>query len=425
MSGSSSSAAGMLAAAMPRLKVSASTRTVRIGFLGPLSGEVSSWGEPGWQGCQIWADWVNRDGGIQIGDDLYRVELIGVDSRYDPTLALDGAKKLVMEDEVKFIMMLGGDTYPAVQSLFNRYKMLVSTLLPSDLSPDTPYLIAPCEVHPIYNVTGVEWLHKRHPELKRAAICAQDDSLGLPSVATYRAAFRAAGIKLVRQHFFPSNGTDFETIVGNLLDAKPDILCWDTCYEPFVHGLTVEAYRQGFKGQFISCTCDNYPELINKTSREFMEGFVFQFPDFDDPALNTTEVNFPHPNAFFEEFNRRFPGRWSAVSWEYAAILELWKSAVEIAGSVEPLAVLAAMKAGGYGRHVFGDARWWGRKLFGIDHALVGNWPVVQIQDRKARIVGFGSVPDWWDRHGAMLIEEMRNLQQMWDQRDFDQMPTS
>ncbi|MEM7222034.1 MAG: ABC transporter substrate-binding protein [Pseudomonadota bacterium] len=421
MSRSSSPAAGILATAMPRLRASASTRTVRIGFLGPLSGDVASWGEPGWLGCQIWADWVNDEGGIRIGDDLYRVELMSVDSRYDPGLALEGAKKLVMEDEVKFIMMLGGDTFPAVQSLFNRYKMLASTLLPSDLSPDTPYLIAPCEVHPIYNVTGVEWLSKERPDLKRVAICAQDDSLGVPSVATYRAAFRAAGIELVRQHLFSSDSIDFGSIVASLLEADPDILCWDTCYEPFVHALTEEAFRQGFTGQFISCTCDNYQELIQKTSRDYMEGFLFQFPDFDDPALNAADVNFPNPNAFFQEFTKRFPGRWSAVSWEYVAILELWKSAVEVAGSVEPLAVLAAMKAGGYGRHVFGDARWWGRRLFGLDHALVGNWPVVQIQDGKARIVAFRSIPDWWDQHGALLIEEMRALEQMWDQRDFDE----
>ena len=425
MSSSASATAGILAAAMPRLRVNASTRTVRIGFLAPLSGEVSSWGEPGWNGCQIWADWANERGGLRIGDHGYRIELICEDSRYDPKLALAGAKKLVLEDEVKFVMMLGGDTYPAVQSFFNRHKMLVSTLLPSDLSPDTPYLIAPCEVHPIYNVTGVEWLRERRPELKRAAICAQDDALGLPSVATYRAAFKAAGIKIVRQHFFPSDTSDFGSIVSKLLGARPDILCWDTCYEPFVHALTEEAFRQGFKGQFLSCTCDNYPELVRKTGRDYMEGFVFQFPDFDDPALNGHEINFARPNEFYREFNRRYPGRWSAVSWEYAAILELWKSAVEVARSVEPLAVLAAMKAGGYGRHVFGDARWWGRKLFGIDHALVGNWPVVQIQNGKARIVDYRSIPDWWDRHGDLLIAEMRELGQMWDQRDYDQVVTA
>ena len=57
-----------------------------------------------------------------------------------------------------------------------------------------------------------------------------------------------------------------------------------------------------------------------------MEGFIFQFPDFDDPMLNDPQVNFEKPNEFYAEFCRRFPGTWSAVSWEYASTLELWKS---------------------------------------------------------------------------------------------------
>jgi len=418
MSKSSGPAAKFAAAAMPRLATSVPSETVRVGFLAPLSGEVSAWGEPGRDGCLIWADWINEAGGLRAGGRRYRVEIVSADSRYDPDLALAGAKKLVFEDEVKFIMMLGGDTYPAVEGFFNRHKMLVSTLLPSDLSPDTPYLIAPCEVHPIYNVTGVEWLGEKRPELKTAAICAQDDALGLPSIATYRAAFKAAGIDLLREELFPSNSTDFAGIVARLLDADPDILCWDTCYEPFVHALTEEAFRQGFSGQLLSCTCDNYRELVEKTSPAFMEGFVFQFPDFDDPALNDRRVNFTRPNAFFAEFERRYPGRWSAVSWEYAAILDLWKASVESAGTFEPLAVMAALKAGGRGKHVFGEARWWGRQLFGIDHALVGNWPVVTIRNGKACIDEYRSIPQWWDRHGELLLKEMRDLGQMWDQRD-------
>jgi branched-chain amino acid transport system substrate-binding protein len=415
----SGSAAGYAASAtMPRFGIKSPHETVKIGFLAPLSGEVASWGEPGRDGCMIWAEHTNAMGGIKIGDRRYRVEIVDYDSRYDPSLALLGAKKLVLEDEVKFILMLGGDTYPAVQHFFNQHKMLVSTNLPSDLSPDSAYLIAPCEVHPIYNVTGVDWLKANRPHLKTAAICAQDDKLGLPSVATYRAAFEAAGIDLVKEHLFPSNETNFAGIVRDLLAAEPDILCWDTCYEPFVHALTEEAFRQGFKGQLLSCTCDNYVELVEKTSPEFMEGFIFQFPDFDDTALNDAGVNFSRPNQFYEEFIARFPGKWSAVSWIYAAVLDLWKAAVENAASFEPLAVLAALKAGGSGKHVFGEARWWGRQLFGIDHALVGNWPVVEIRNGKARIVEIRSILEWWDRHGELLLKHMRQLGQMWDQRE-------
>ena len=185
----------------------------------------------------------------------------------------------------------------------------------------------------------------------------------------------------------------------------------------FVHALTLEAHAQGFKGQIISCTADNYQALVERTGKAFMEGFIFQFPDFDDPRLNDPGVNFNRPNEFYEEYNERFPGTWSAVSWEYVSILGLWRSAIELAGTVEPVSVLAAMKSGGRGAHAFGQAEWWGRELFGIDNALVGDWPVVVIRNGKARIAEFRSTIDWCKKHGDLLERHMRELGQMWDQR--------
>lgn len=395
------------------------TKVLKIGFLAPLTGPLKAWAAPGLDGCQIWVDRVNAAGGVKVGSRRYLVELVAYDTMYQPERAFQGAKKLILEDGVKLIMMSGGnDLSFDVRRLIRQHRMLVAILLPSDLSPDTPTIVAPNEVHPIYNVTGVDWLRRNKPHLKTAAMCAQRDLFGLPSIATYRAAFEAAGIELVAEHLFDPATSDFGPIVDELLAADPDILCWDTAYEPFVHALTIEAHNKGFKGQLLSCTCDNYAELVRRTSPEFMEGFVFQFPDFDDPGLNDPRVNFEAPNTFYEEFCRRYPGTWSAVSWEYASTLELWKSAVQRARTFEPFSVLAMMKVGGIGPHAFGEAVWWGKDLFGIDNALVGDWPVVTIVDGRARIQEYGSIVGWWNEHKSVLIKHMRELGLMWDQRE-------
>ncbi len=353
---------------------------------------------------------MNRAGGLRIGGDNYKVEFVSYDNEYLPDKALQGMKKLVGEHDVKFVMMLGGDTWPAVQPFATRRKLLTSTLLPSDLSPDAPYHIAPCEVHPIYNVTGVEWMAQNFPELKRAAICAQNDSLGLPSVATYLAAFEAAGIDVVDQNIFDPSTTDFAPVVTSMLASGPDIVCLDTCYADYVNLITEQLFHQGFKGKIISCTFDNYQDVIEKTSKEFVEGFIFQFPDFDDPALRQDFINFKRPKDFYEKFVERHPGQWSAVAWEYASIMDLWKAAAEQAASVEPLAVLEAMKQGGRAPHAFGDASWWGEELWGIDNALVGNWPVVTVRDGRARIEEFRSIPEWWSCYKDLLVKHMEAM---------------
>ena len=72
--------AGSLA---PRISFAAE-KVVKIGFLAPLTGDVAAWGKPGLDGCQIWADWINKAGGIKIGGANHRVEFVSYDNEYDP-----------------------------------------------------------------------------------------------------------------------------------------------------------------------------------------------------------------------------------------------------------------------------------------------------------------------------------------------------
>jgi branched-chain amino acid transport system substrate-binding protein len=402
--------------ALPRLTAGVSD-TINIGFLAPLTGPVQSWGLPGLNGCQIWTDSINREGGLSLGGRRHRLRLVPFDCQYDPALALEGARHLVQDNDIKLLLVLGGDTLPPIMDYLTDRKLLTATLLPSDLSPDTPYLIAPSETHPIYNVTGIDWLARNRPELRRIALCSQTDALGLPSLATYRAACAAAAIEVVKEIRYDPQNRDADAMVAAMMAADPDILCFCTSYTPMVHALTEAAHSAGFDGQLVSCTLDSYPRLIARTSAAFMEGFVFQFPDFDDPALAQKAFFFNRPKDFYLEYQRRFPGSWSAVSWEYAATLDIWRAAVERAGSVTSISVLAAMKQSGAVMHAFGPATWWGSEIFGIDNALVGDWPVVQIRSGQARIVEFGSVPRWLEHHGALLRAQMVDLGQMWDQR--------
>ncbi|WP_135501506.1 ABC transporter substrate-binding protein [Roseovarius aestuariivivens] len=405
-----------ISGAMPRLSVGMAEK-VDIGFLAPLSGQAESWGRPGLHGCRIWERWVNRAGGVLIGGRRYPIAIHAETCGPTAESARQGAARLLQAHDIKLMLMLGGDSFAAVADDLMSRRILTSTLLPSDLSPDSPFLIAPSEVHPVYVVTGVDWLARTQPGLRRVALCAQQDGMGLPSLATYRAAFKAAGLEIVAEVQYPAEGAPAGEVVQPMLDAAPDLLCWCTSYTPMVHAMTEYAHAQGFDGRILSCTLDHYETLVDKLGAKFMEGVTFQFPDFDDPALAEKAFFFNQPKVFYEEYQRAYPGSWTAVSWEYAAILDIWHAAVEKADSVQPATVLAAMKQLGQVTHAFGAAEWWGEDLFGIANALVGDWPVVIIQSGRARVAEFGSVPDWLRRHEPLLRAEMEALGQLWHQR--------
>jgi branched-chain amino acid transport system substrate-binding protein len=391
--------------------------TIKIGFLAPLTGECAGWGLPGLYGCEVWFENINKAGGIEVGGNQYLLELVTFDTAYHPDKALQGFKQLAIEHDVKFMLMLGGDDWPPVKRYCNSRKMLATTLCPSDMTPDSPYLIAPAECHPIHTVPSCQWLIKNNPNAKTFAMIAQQDAIGLSSIATYRAQFEVAGIKQIAENIFDVSTTDFAPIVASLVSKNPDIFCMDALYSDFVNLVCVETFHQGYKGPMITCAMDYYKAAIEKTSMEFMEGYMHDFPDFDDPALNADFINFEKPNEFYAEYCKRHPGTWGAVSWEYAACMVLWTTAAKKAGSVEPMDVLEEMKGWKTLPHAFGPARWWGKELFGVDNAVVGNWPACRIENGVTRIKEFLYIPDWLDAHMDVLIKHYRDLNQMYDQR--------
>ena len=128
--GTTAAAAGAAAISGISTQVLAADKVIKIGFLAPLTGPVSAWGKPGLDGCEIWAEWINAAGGIKLADGDYMVEFVGYDNEYDPAKARTGATKLIREDGVSFVMMLGGDTWPGAQPVADKTGMLFSTLLP-------------------------------------------------------------------------------------------------------------------------------------------------------------------------------------------------------------------------------------------------------------------------------------------------------
>ena len=156
---------------LPRLGVR-DRAPVRIGALVPLSGPEEFWGRPGIDGCRIWADWLNDHGGLMLDGKRHQVELVVADSAAGERAALDAARAMVEARRVRLVLTLGGTNMAPALAWLAARRVLTATLLPSDLSPDHPFLIAPSEVHPFFNVTGVEWLARHRPGARRVALCS-------------------------------------------------------------------------------------------------------------------------------------------------------------------------------------------------------------------------------------------------------------
>ena len=82
--------------------------TEKIIYLGAAvseTGKFSREGKDTRQGYGVWLDWVNNEyGGIKVGDERYKVELIMYDDEGDPDTAARLVEKLINEDRVDFLL---------------------------------------------------------------------------------------------------------------------------------------------------------------------------------------------------------------------------------------------------------------------------------------------------------------------------------
>lgn len=400
--------------AMPNI-VRAADPKLRVGALLPLTGDLALWGVPGKNGADVWAARTNKAGGIVVNGTRHEVEVVAFDGAYIAEKTVQGARSFVDQD-VKYTMIIGGDDWSAMQDFSNRNKLLTSTLYVTDLNPDAKYLLAPVEVHPLYFGCGAEYLRKVEPDVKSVALCAQDDLTGRVALAYWRAGFDAHDFDIVKDEYFDLATTDFAPVVSSLLASKPQAVCLDTAYPSFALLLVEQLFIQGFKGRILHAGLELLPDMVKRTSVEFMEGSITFFPRFDDPAINASAVGFPDPTGFYQEVEATFPGGWNNTSWEFPACLEVWKRAVEAANTTEPDELLASMKTNPP-PHMFGPASWWGEDLFGSNNALVGGWPIVVVKNGKVDIVEVSNQASWYEAHKDLVVKRFREENLMPDQR--------
>ncbi|MEO8104694.1 MAG: ABC transporter substrate-binding protein, partial [Betaproteobacteria bacterium] len=108
----------------------AESPSIRIGAPLPLTGPLSPEGTKLKQGYELWLQEVNGAGGISVGADKRRVELVYYDYESNTPKAVQLAEKLVNDDKVDFLFApFGSGSTSAASSVAEKYgiPMIAST----------------------------------------------------------------------------------------------------------------------------------------------------------------------------------------------------------------------------------------------------------------------------------------------------------
>jgi len=393
---------------------------IHIGFLAALSGPDAGWGLPGLTGNQIFIDRVNAEGGLLVGNERRPLKMFAFDDEATGSKALQGAKQLVLQNDVKFISAIGGNPADATHPFLSKKKVIYASLISTDIKPDRPYLIAGGDVTPRIDMLRPFYHRFVNPHLKRWAVISQDDTIGLTSQAWEVGSALADGWDVVYDEHYALETTDFAPVVTAMLATKPDVVSLNLSYPTFVVQIIEQLFLQGFKGH-VSANYLDTESILQKVPPEYIEGAVDSFPLFDDSWWGTPSWQ----HDFISEWNVRYgPGapedvhrEITGIDWDHVITLKVWAEGVTLAGTVEPDQVLETMRAQDSIPSILGPATMRGKDMWGIDNMISPPIPINEVRGGVKRVQAQVRFEDWFESRKEEIVQVVRDKGQLWDQR--------
>jgi branched-chain amino acid transport system substrate-binding protein len=287
---------------------------VKIGYSGPLSGGAALYGKNVLDGMTMAAGEINA-AGLEVNGKKYKIEIVSLDDKYNPSETAINAQRLVQEHKAAVILVPHSGGIFALQTTneAQKYLLLAYSSVPQITATNNKLTLRIPPEYTSYIEPFVK--HAMGKYGKNLGIADGDHDYAKAWNAAFKPAWIAAGGKIVADNPMSYNrATDFYSGVSRVLAAKPDVMFIGGASEPT--GLVVKQARElGFKGGFVIIDQAKMDE-ISKVSGGYasLEGAIGVLPLVDDGE--------PTAKAFVERYRKLFPGRdpSSEVSLNYTAV---------------------------------------------------------------------------------------------------------
>ena len=274
--------------------------TLKIGFVGVTSGPKAAWGLSNKRCMETRAKWINEEGGIQIGDKTYEIEIVTWDTQDNTTRAKEGMEKMVQEG-IRYVV--GPNTDPTAAA--------VRPVAEKDGVVYFPYAF-PKELYskPAGNAVlgmianyqsgpAIYRYLKENKGIKTIAFLAANESDALSQRAGGVDAAKSLGLDVVAEDAYQSDTRDFAPVVTPIVRLKPDLLVLSGVAGGTAPLIIRAARELGYEGLMSAETAQDAKQLAEGAG-DLANGFI------SVGGASTPEIRTP----LMEEFIRRYTEDW-------------------------------------------------------------------------------------------------------------------
>jgi branched-chain amino acid transport system substrate-binding protein len=357
--------------------------TIKIGAPLPMTGALSPEGQRLKQGHDLWAETVNKAGGIQVGANKIKVEMVYADYQSNTPRAVQLADKLITQDKVDYIFSpFGSGATKAVSAVTEKNEVpnIAATASSVEVfNQGHKYIFGLFTPNDSLTEPLAELAKAKLPAGARVALLARNDLFPTAMAAELEKSAKKRGFQIVYNEKYALGAMDHSGSLVQVKSARPDWL--------FVSGYTNDVILIRKQMQDAGLAPSLLTMVIGPSYREFTESI-------GPLAENVTSAVWWHPVARYagqdifgstEKYVAAFRQKYGAEPDYANAVGSLagvvLQSAIEKAGTTERKAVrdqLAKMKLTTYFGPIAFDAN-------GMVNSYVP--PVFQIQGGRSVVV--------------------------------------
>ena len=313
-------------------------KTIKIGFIAPLTGPLSYGGKDMKQGALLAVEEINNQGGINIKGAHYKIELVIRDDEGKPATGTDVVQELLTQENVYAIVgSYSSSVTLAVQPLIMKAsKLLIVPVAVADKITDAgyPYTFRVCANQKMQTVQNAEWIYN-NVNPKTFAMLLENTDYGRGGGKIWSEYMENQGVKKVAEEYFNIGTTDFSSQLSKIKNTNPDVVFVVASTNDAANIMT-QAREIGLHKQFVmlgGVAQDEFLRLAGESALGLVHNSYFE-PTSKRPEA----VHFV--NAFKEKWGR-YPAMFAAGT--YDAIYTL-KRALESAGTLNVDAVANAIR---------------------------------------------------------------------------------
>ncbi|WP_460927423.1 ABC transporter substrate-binding protein [Shinella zoogloeoides] len=306
---------------------SAQEKTLKIGQLGVMSGAEASWGLVNKYAAQATAAMWNEKGGVEIGGEKYRIEIVSVDDRNDPKLTVSGAERLMGEEGIRYVIGPNTDvTATSVRPIAEKYNAIYFPYASSRSLFTQPAENAVMGMVASYQVApAILELLKNERGVKKVAFVARNDSDGLSNRDDGVAAAKKLGLDVVvADATYEPNVTDFFPVMSNVVDKAPDLIFLPAS-APSNTPLLMRAARElGYTGLFASDSGQDI-KVIKEMAGDYGDGLI------SIGGASAPEIRSAYMDDFIAQYTK-VAGEWNDEAGTKVYALEVILATLQAAG---------------------------------------------------------------------------------------------